>query len=255
MTKRTFFADSVLWKVSMVLMFVFLLLPAPVIADSLELANGSKIEGSFVDRANGMVRFEVDGVVTAYSENDVKNVILGPAGTSAAVDTKEQNTQGGSITVPAGTTFMVRTREALDTSRHRAGHKFTAILEGDLVANGSVVAPKGSTVYGELTEAKQAGRLAGQSEMTITFTGLMINNQIRPMQAGSVKAVSESGSGRDTVGKVAGGAIIGGLIDGKSGARTGAKVGGGVAVLTRGASINIPSGTLLEVPLAGPFTL
>jgi hypothetical protein len=176
-----------------------------------------------------------------------------PSGQAGGND-PEQNAQTGSVIVPAGTTFMVRTREALDTGRHRAGHKFTAVLEGDLVANGTVAAPRGSTVYGELTEAKQAGRLAGKSEMTITFTGLMINNQIRPMQTGAVQAVSESGSGRDTVGKVAGGAIIGGLIDGKSGARTGAKVGGGVAVLTRGASINIPAGTLLEVPLAAPFT-
>lgn len=244
------FEDRALRGVPVVLLVVLLLsLPALGMADTLELANGSKIEGNFVDRANGMVRFEVDGVVTAYSENDVKNIVLGTAAGPSG-----QSPQSGSVTVPAGTTFMVRTREALDTSRHRAGHKFTAVLEGDLVANGTVVAPKGSTVYGELTEAKQAGRLAGKSEMTITFTGLMINNQIRPMQTGAVQAVSESGSGRNTVGKVAGGAIIGGLIDGKSGARTGAKVGAGVAVLTRGASINIPAGTLLEVPLAAPFT-
>jgi hypothetical protein len=233
---------------------LLLLLPTLAVADTLELANGNKIEGKFVDRANGMVRFEVDGVVTAYSEKDVKNIILGPAGAGTATGAPGQSVQSGAVTVPAGTTFMVRTREALDSSRHRAGHKFTAILEADLVANGTVVAPKGSTVYGELTEAKQARRLAGRSEMTITFTGLMIDNQIRPLQSGSVNAVAETGSAGETVGRTARGAIIGGLIDGSDGAKTGAKVGAGVSVLTRGSQINIPSGTLLEIPLAAPFT-
>ena len=36
--------------------------------------------------------------------------------------------------------------------------------------------------------------------------------------------------------------------------RTGAKVGAGVSVLTRGQSINIPAGTLLDFTLAAPFT-
>jgi len=128
------------------------------------------------------------------------------------------------------------------------------MLEADLAVDGTVVAPRGSNVYGELIDAKQAGRLVGKSEMTITFTGLMINNQIRPIRTGAIQAVAESGSGKNTVGKTARGAAIGGLIDGSSGAKTGAKVGLGVSVLTRGGRINIPANTLLEVPLTEPFT-
>ncbi len=96
--------------------------------------------------------------------------------------------------------------------------------------------------------------MAGKSEMTITFTGLMINNQIRPIRTGVIQAVAESGSGKNTVGKTVRGAAIGGLIDGKDGAKTGAKVGVGVSLLTRGGRINIPANTLLEAPLAEPFT-
>jgi hypothetical protein len=50
------------------------------------------------------------------------------------------------ITVPAGTTIMVR---------------FTAVLETNLVANGHVVVPAGNTVYGHLAIAEQAGRAVG----------------------------------------------------------------------------------------------
>jgi len=229
------------------------------LADTLELVNGQTVQGTFVGRSDGKIQFEVNGIVTSYNAKDVKNIAFGSGGQPAAapaqaVPASKAAASSGAVTVPTGTIFLVRTKDPLDTSRHRAGHKFTAALEADLVVNNAVAAPRGATLYGELVQAKQARRLAGRSEMTITFTGLMINNQIRPISTGAIKAVAESGSGRNTVGKTARGAAIGALIDGRDGARTGAKVGLGAAILTRGGKINIPPNTLLEVPLAAPFT-
>jgi len=83
----------------------------------------------------------------------------------------------------------------------------------------------------------------------------MISNQIKPISSGSVKAVAESGSGKKTVGKTARFAAIGALADGNKGAKQGAKIGLGVSVLTKGGSINIPAGTLLDVPLAAGLTI
>ena len=228
-------------------------------ADILELVNGQKIEGTFIDRSNGSVKFEVDGITTTYNEKDVKNVVFGPPQQKAEKTTEttpasDVSSSTASVTVPIGKRLMVRTKEPLDSSRQKAGHKFTATLEADLAVDGTVIAPRGSNVYGELLGANQAGRLAGKSEITLAFTGLMINNQIKPIRTGTIQAVAESGQGKNTAGKVARGAAIGGLVDGKSGARTGAKVGAGAAILTRGGRINIPANTLLEVPLAEPLT-
>lgn len=47
----------------------------------------------------------------------------------------------------------------------------------------------------------------------------------------------------------AGAPVIGGLVDGSDGARTGAKVGAGAAILTKGEQINIPAGTIMETRL------
>jgi len=138
--------------------------------------------------------------------------------------------------------------EDLDSKRHKTGHKFTAQLEGDLVAGGVVVAPKGSTVYGVLVDAKKSGRVAGRSELTTTLNNIMINNQLVPILTSGVKAISES-TGKKTVGRAARGAAVGGLIDGSSGAKTGAKVGAGVSILTGGSQVYIPRGTLLEYTL------
>jgi hypothetical protein len=158
------------------------------------------------------------------------------------------------VTVPAGTHLMVRMSDTVNSRAHGEGHRFTAELEGDLVVNGTVVAPRGSKVYGQLAKSEQSGRLLGRSKMTITFTHLMINGQLKPIQTSNIQTIADKGSAGDTVGKTARGAAIGALADGRDGARTGAKIGLGMAVLSAGKSINIPSGTLLDITLDLPFT-
>jgi len=242
-----------------ILMLSLLLIGSTIWADTLELVNGQIIEGNLVGRSGGSLKFEVNGITTTYDDKDVKNIALGSSQkktkkTTDTAPTGASPAATGTITVPSGTQLVVRTKEPLDSSRQKVGHKFTAVLEADLAVGKTVVASRGSNIYGELTQAKQAGRVVGKSELTIAFTGLMINNQIRPIRTSEIKAVAESGSGKATVGKTARGAVIGGLIDGRSGAKTGAKVGVGLSLLTRGGRINIPANTLLEVRLAEPFT-
>ena len=161
---------------------------------------------------------------------------------------------GDTVTAPAGTHLMVQMTQSINSRQHRVGHQFTARLEGDMVVNGTVVAPHGTRVYGRLIQARQAGRVAGRAEMTIELTQMLINNQRKPIQTSNVQAVASSGSARNTAGRTARGAAVGGIVGGRSGARTGARVGAGVSVLTRGQSINIPAGTLLDFTLAAPFT-
>ena len=160
----------------------------------------------------------------------------------------------GGVTVPAGTHLMIQMTQTINSRQHGAGHKFTAVLEGGLAVNNTVVTPHGTKVYGQLVQAKQARRVRGRSELTIELTHMLINNQLKPIRTSNVQAVASSGSAGNTVGKTARGAAVGGLIGGSSGARTGAKVGVGASVLTRGSSINIPAGTLLDFTLAAPFT-
>ncbi len=199
-------------------------------ADTLELANGKSMEGRFVSRDKGVVKFETkEGVVVSIDEKDVKSISLGGAkkSTEAAVPAAKPAAKpvakesAGPITVPAGTVIHVRMKESVNTKQHAAGHKFTAVMETDLVVNGKVVVSKGSNVYGVLQSTKKARRLVGKSEMSMAFTGIMINNQIKPIQAGEIKVVAESGSGKETASRTARAAAIGGLIDGSSGAKNG----------------------------------
>ena len=82
----------------------------------------------------------------------------------------------------------------------------------------------------------------------------MIDDVLLPIRTGDLTIQAAGEAGR-TIGRTARAAAIGGLIDGRSGARTGARVGAGASVLTRGASVNIPRGTIVETRLDSPLTV
>ena len=96
--------------------------------------------------------------------------------------------------------------------------------------------------------------MAGASQLTMEFNHVMIDDQLFPNSTTRLSAQTGGEAGR-TVARSARAAALGGLIDGKSGARTGAKVGAGVSILTSGARINVPRGTLLETTLRTPLVI
>ena len=172
-----------------------------------------------------------------------------PPAVSPAFDAPE------GVAVPAGTVFMVRMHDSVDTHRDRAGARWTAVLEADLVAGDQTVAPRGSVVYGVLSQVKSSGRLVGKSSLTLQPTEIMIGSRMYPITTGEIQAVGETGAGANTARRTARAAAIGGLIDGSDGAKTGAKVGLGASLLSNDGQIQVASGTLLQFPLAAPLTL
>ena len=241
------------------LLVALLALSATAAADTLELRTGELLRGRYLGGTQSTVRFEVGGATRTIAVADLLAITFETApvtqgeaagGTPPVREVEAAPKQPASqpIVVPAGTKLLIRTREPIDSNRHAAGHRFTCALEGDLAVGGRVVAKKGTIVYGQLTAAKRSRRLVGRSEMYIVLNGISVNGKIVPMQSGECKAVSENTT-KQTLGRTARGAAIGGLIDGSDGAKKGAKVGLGVSILTRGSSINIPKGTLMEFPL------
>ena len=50
------------------------------------------------------------------------------------------------VTVPAGTRILIRMTDSVDSSKQKAGYRFTASLETNLQADNVVVAPRGTVV-------------------------------------------------------------------------------------------------------------
>jgi hypothetical protein len=222
-----------------------------LLADTLELANGTILEGSFMGSSNGIIMFDTGNGIEAFPQDQVIGVYFssGVATAEAAISAIEPS----AVTVPTGTRLVIRTTDTVDSSRHSAGHRFRGQLEGALVVDGVTVAPRGTYVHGVLTGSSQAGRMVGSSELSMEFTDIMIDDQLFPIRTTGLSAET-GGEARRTVGRTARAAAVGGLIGGSSGARTGARVGVGASLLTSGASINVPRGTILETTLAAPFT-
>ena len=182
-------------------------------------------------------------------------IVTGTTG-NAAAQTKKR------ITVPAGTRILIRTVDSIDTTKQTKGYRFTATLETNLQAEDTVVAPRGTTVYGRLAEASSAGRMSGSSELTLELTDIVINGTAYPLLT-STYEVKGKGEGGNTAKKVVGGAGLGALIGGIAGggkgagigAAAGAATGTAVAGAKKGQQLQIPSESLLEFRLQQPASL
>jgi hypothetical protein len=166
------------------------------------------------------------------------------------------------ITVPAGTRILIRTVDSIDSSKQKSGFRFTASLETNLQVENTVVAPRGSTVYGRLVAASSAGRTKGGAELTLELTDIVINGTANPLLT-STYEIKSKGQGSKTARRVVGGAglgaIVGGIAGGGRGAGIGAAAGavGGTVLsgATKGEQIQIPSESLLEFRLQQPVAL
>jgi hypothetical protein len=183
--------------------------------------------------------------------------------TTASGNAPSLAAQGGkTITVPAGTRILIRMVDSIDSSKQKAGYRFTASLETNLQADGVTVAPRGATVYGRLASAQSAGRMSGSSELTLELTDIVIKGTAYPLLT-STYEVKGQGEGSKTAKKVVGGAGLGAIIGGIAGGGAGAAIGlfagaaGGTAIAAskKGEQLSIPSESLLEFRLEQPASL
>jgi hypothetical protein len=232
------------------------LLTAAVWADTLVLKNGQVLQGTYKGGTESVMQFEANGKIHQVAVADVTSLTVSPrptpppppppppAAPAAAMAT-------GPVTVPAGTKLMVKLEKSVNTQANPKGSTITGFLDLDLTVNGVVVAPKGSKLYGKVTES-DGGRVVGKPIIAIQYTDLVVGNQQVPIVTDPIGAEGERSG---AIKKVAAGALIGGAIDGGQGAGTGALIGAGVAVMAGGRHIQIAAGTLAEVFLKQPLTV
>jgi hypothetical protein len=256
-----------------------LLFTCAAMSDTLELKDGRVLQGRYLGGTQAVLRFEVEGNVQAFSVNEVVAVTFTHRGGNAAAppppaaypapapDTTpppvaQAVMPGGSVTIPAGQSILVRMIDGVDSSKNHVGDIFHASLETDLTVNSTLVAKKGTDVYGRLAEAKEAGHISGSSELQLELTRMVIDGHDYPVVS-SDYTLQGKGRGSNTAKKVGGGAVAGAIIGAIAGGGKGAAIGAGVGsaagagvqVLTRGQQVKVPSETLLEFRLQQPATV
>ena len=257
-------------KQSCGVVFAVCLLAPLTLADSLELKNGSLIRGKFMGGSENSINFQVGSSIDSYNVGDVRSLRFGPEAqkdpdplsslgqqnAASAVANGDHGKNSTFITIPAGTQLVVRTIDAIDSTKNHVGDRFQATLEEPLNVDGNVVVAKGADIYGRLEEAKETGTFSGKSELKLELTGIVVDGNTLPLVTGDYELSGKSkgaSTAKRTVGGAAIGTIIGAIAGGGKGAAigagTGAGVGAGSEIITKGDQVKIPSETLLNFTL------
>jgi hypothetical protein len=237
-------------------------------ADSLQLKNGSLINGTFMGGTESEISFQVGSSVQKYDRADIVSLKFESEFSAGVLQTRPATAQlndtgtaaatqaPSSFTIRAGTRISVRTIDHIDSTKNHVGDRFQASLAEPLTIDGTVVVPKDADVYGRLAESKKSGTFTGKSELQLELTGIVVNGQTVPLVTGEYELKGKSrgaSTAKRTIGGAAVGSIIGAIAGGGKSAGIGAAVGGGAGagseIITKGDQVKIPSETLLDFTL------
>lgn len=146
------------------------------------------------------------------------------------------------IMLPAGTWLTMRVNQPLSSDHNKEGDMFMGTLLQPIVVNGRVIAHRGQTVGGIVSEVEKAGRVKGTSKLGLQLTDVTIadGSQV-PVKTKLTERRGTTSQGRDAAaigGTTAAGAAIGAGAAGGFGAGMGAIAGAGAStigvLLTRG---------------------
>jgi hypothetical protein len=248
-------------------------------ADTITMKSGKTINGTYLGGTARTVRVDLGDSVESVDVSDIVRIEFGgepvrqapppPRSNSgnvfrpeAAPPPQQRARMEGGATLPAGTSFVIRMIDAVDSQSNRVGQSFAASLDQPVMVDGETIIPRGADVVVKLVDSKESGKLAGRAMLALSLQAVRVNGQLIDVNTQTVKEESASRTGRTA--KVAGGgaalgAIIGGIAGGGTGAAIGAGAGAaagtGVELATSGQRVRVPSETRLTFVLDNPVRM
>lgn len=148
---------------------------------------------------------------------------------SAEARTKEQKSLvPQEVVIPSGTAITVRLQNAVSSATSSPGDQFAAVLDQPIVVDGETVAATGAEVTGRVVAARRSGRLTHPGYLRIALASLTVNGKNIPVQSSSVMVAGASHKKRNLAwigGGAGGGALIGAIATGGTGALIGSAIG------------------------------
>jgi hypothetical protein len=258
-----------------------LLLSSASYADTLKLRSGRVVNGTYLGGTARQIRMDTGDRVETFDVGDVTSVQFTGSTSMSDMDQPQDRprlrradsrgdgnvmrpepasappeTARGPIELPAGTNFVVRMVDSVDSQQNRVGQTFNASLDEPVMVDGHTAIPRGADVLVKLVDDKESGKLTGHTELALDLSSVKIDGRMVDINTQSVTRSSE-GRGQKTAkmatGGAALGAIIGAIAGGGKGAAIGAASGAGagtaVQVATKGQRVHIPSETRLTFVL------
>jgi hypothetical protein len=169
------------------------------------------------------------------------------------------------LQIRPGSFITVRLDQTISSDHNQQGDSFFAALAEPIVVDGIVVAQRGQTVRGRITEAQKAGRVEGTSRLALELTSLtLVDGSQMSTHSRLVTRDGHTSVGRDVAAvgtTTALGAAIGATADWYGG--TGAAIGAGAGaaagligvLLTRGHPTVLYPETVLTFELDSPVNV
>lgn len=230
------------------------------------------------------------GALGAIAQQESPSVSPPPTQAAATSGTNDQEAVAPAHSqkiymVPAGTKVLLQLRSAVNTKSAKVGDGVYLASTFPVVVGNRVMIPAGVYVQGVVDRVQRAGHMKGRAQLDMHFTSIIFPNGsvveipgiIHSMPGASKQTVKDDGEGTieqagdktRNMGKVAevaiptGGTVgsIGGLesghpiLGGIAGIAGGVAAAGLVSLFTRGADVNIESGTQVEMVFQRPLLL
>lgn len=152
--------------------------------------------------------------------------------------------------LPAGTALTLVLETPLSSASSSEGEAVTARIERAVSEDGRVVLPGGSVLRGRVSEVDGSGRVKGRAHLAVKWDTITVRGVTRSIRTSDVAMTADSNHGRDAKvigGTTAAGAIIGGIVNGGSGAKKGAIIGAGAGtgavLINKGSEVEMASGS------------
>jgi hypothetical protein len=237
---------------------------ASLSADRVRLRSGKVVEGMFLGGDSKAVRVLLDD--GQVSEIPVEAAVAvefsarkpsppSVASKSAAVANKSA-AAAKTVTVPSGTTVIVRLTQPIDVDVAQAGQTFKAIVDDPVMIGGSIVIPRGASAIVQAVQVQQSGKMKGSDKISLKLNSIAFGGRAYEVATAYVETKGK-GEGKRTARKIGGGAglgaVVGGIAGGGEGAAIGAAIGGvgGAAVASGGEEhLKVPAETRLQFQLS-----
>jgi hypothetical protein len=171
------------------------------------------------------------------SAADPKDQAAVPPNRNYAPRPSRSNGVPPSLVLPAGTWITIRVDTPLSSNSSAPGQPFTGTLSQPLVVNGFVVARRGQTIGGVVSDVRKAGRVKGTSMLAFELTEIsLVDGQQLPVRTQLMEFAGGTSHGTDAlaIGATTGtGAAIGAIAAGGMGAGVGAAAGAAASVIGR----------------------
>jgi hypothetical protein len=183
-------------------------------------------------------------------------------------------------TIEAETRARIVLQSQISSKLNEPGDPISAVLDEPVYVGGELVMPRGTEFHGRVTQAKPAGRVQKNGQISVIFeqiempwgevpvsvviTAIDDWTHDEKMKANDEGKVTGSRSGERTAKNVERGATIGGagalatVLMGGGGAAAGSAIGGGLLsglLLTKGGDVRVTPGAVFRLKFVKPLTL